>query len=129
MALRDRHGPLTAIVLAAAYLLVVIWGVLWLARAMGWRTTLPAPPSLTVLLWITGAACVWRAVWRFGFIMREYGAAEGLRSVFRLFVANFIAILAGRRALFAYMRTLRGEKVHWEKTPHSAHPAAKAVAS
>jgi adsorption protein B len=126
MALRDRHGPLTAIVLAAAYLLVLIWGVLWLARAMGWRSTVPAPGYLAALLWLTFATCVWRAVWRFGFTAREYGAAEGLRSVGRLIVANFIAILSGRQALFAYVRSLRGQTVRWDKTPHGAHPAAVA---
>jgi adsorption protein B len=124
MALRDRHGPLTALVLASAYLLLVIWAILWAARLAGWRTSLPSTPYLDTMLWITAAAVVWRATWRFGFTAREYGLAEGLRTVPRILVANCIAILAGRRALFAYARTLRGELVRWDKTQHSAHPAS-----
>jgi adsorption protein B len=38
-----------------------------------------------------------------------------------------IAILAGGRALLAYVRTLCGEKPRWEKTFHHAHPAAAAL--
>ena len=30
---------------------------------------------------------------------------------------------AGRRALFAYLRTLRGAPIVWEKTDHRDHPA------
>ena len=79
------------------------------------------------MLAMSFAAFVWRATWRFGFTAREYGLREGLRSLLRIPVANVIAILAGRRALFAYVRTLRGELVRWEKTQHSAHPAATRI--
>ena len=61
------------------------------------------------------------------FTAHEYGAIEGLRAVLRIPVANYIAILAGRRALSAYVRTLRGEIVRWDKTSHHAHPAAAEV--
>jgi adsorption protein B len=127
MALRDRHGPMTAAVLAAAYLLLLIWSILWAAQQIGWRPAMAPPAYFGTMLSITFAAFVWRATWRFGFTASEYGLVEGLRSLPRIVVANFIAILAGRRALFAYVRTLRGELVRWEKTQHSVHPAAAAT--
>ena len=53
---------------------------------------------------------------------------EGLWAVARIPVANIIAMMAGRRALFAYARTLGGARPQWDKTFHDAHPAAMARA-
>ena len=61
---------------------------------------------------------------RFSFTAREYGWREGLRAVGRIPVANVVAIMAGRRALAAYIRTLLGARPVWDKTFHHAHPAA-----
>jgi adsorption protein B len=61
---------------------------------------------------------------RFAFTAREYGMGEGLRAVVRLPLANVIAIIAGRRAVFAYARTLGGRAAVWDKTEHDAHPAS-----
>ncbi len=124
MALRDRRGPLTAVVLAAAYGLLVIEAVLAVARLSGWLDAIVLSPVLKTMLAISFAAFVWRSLWRFGFTAREYGLAEGFSAVLRIPVANIIAIMAGRRALFAYIRTLRGSRIIWDKTEHSQHPAA-----
>jgi bacteriophage N4 adsorption protein B len=43
--------------------------------------------------------------------------------VLRIPIANVISIMAGRRALMAYMRTLGGAEVSWDKTSHASHPA------
>ncbi|MXO58126.1 hypothetical protein GRI89_01010 [Altererythrobacter salegens] len=59
---------------------------------------------------------------RFAFTAREYGAREGVVALLRLPHANVIAILAGRRALFAYVKTLLGAELRWDKTFHHAHP-------
>src|SRR5262249_45146950 len=91
------------------------------------QTTKPISPTLALLISLSFAAFVWRSTLRFCFTAREYGLAEGARGVLRIPVANVIAILAGRRALFAYVRTLRGERVRWDKTTHSAHPARTAA--
>jgi adsorption protein B len=123
MALRDRHGPMSAAVLAAAYVLVGIELILATARLSGWSPSVPISPLLVTMISLTFAAFAWRATWRFGFTAHEYGLAEGIRALLRIPVANVIAILAGRRALFAYIRTLRGERVRWDKTDHSEHPA------
>ena len=123
MALRDRRGPLTALVLAAAYLLLVIEAVLWGAQALGWHAGLAASPMLRAMLALSLVGFVWRAVFRFGFTASEYGTSEGLRSVVRIPLSNIVAIMAGRRAFMAYFRSLWGDGVIWEKTAHDALPA------
>ncbi len=122
MALRDRRGPLTALVLAAAYLLLVVETVLLTARAAGWHQAELVTPWLAPLLTVTIAGCLWRAAMRFAFTAREYGLVEGLRSLPRILIGNIIAIMAGRRAILAYVRTLRGTAVKWDKTAHHFHP-------
>ncbi len=131
MTLRDRRGPLTALVLAVAYLLLLVEAMLaWL----GSHATDPAFQSLPErmahqsaflhgMMLVSTLGLIWRAVLRFTFTHHEYGLAEALRSIVRIPVANIIAIMAGRRAFAAYLRTLFGGKVIWEKTTHRHHPA------
>lgn len=128
MRLRDRRGPLMALVLAAAYAWLCVSGVLSLARLGGWSPVLQPTPALRVMLAICLASLVWRMIMRFAFTAREYGLAEGLRSIPRIVVANVIAIMAGRRALAAYLRTLGGAAVVWDKTEHREHPATSRAA-
>jgi len=123
MALRDRRGPLTSMVLAAAYLLLVLELILMLGRWAGYPVGVPVGPELQVLVTITLFGLAWRALFRVGFTTAEYGWAEGARALFRIPVANVIAIMAGRRALYAYIKGLFGEAVVWEKTTHSQHPS------
>ena len=124
MRLRDRRGPLTALVLAAAYLTMLIWGVLFLGELGGWHQPAPLSAPLATLLWFNFSSFVWRAAFRFGFTARTYGWEEGLRSLPRIPFANIIAIMAGRRATWAYVRALLGGRVRWEKTPHPRHATA-----
>lgn len=123
MRMRDRRGPLTAIVLAAAYLLLLIAAMLWAANLAGLGRPWEIDPLVEVLLAANLASFGWRALMRFAFTTREYGWVEGGRAVLRIPVANIIAIMAGRRALFAYARTLSGARPQWDKTHHHAHPA------
>lgn len=124
MALRDRRGPLTALVLFAAYLLLLLDGVLMLAQLSGWKGKLGMSPLMVWLLALSFAGFLWRAGWRWVFTAREYGWLEGFRAVLRIPVSNVIAIISGRRALVAYLRNLAGERVIWDKTVHQSHPAA-----
>ena len=124
MWLRDRRGPLTALVLAAAYLLIVIWAVLFFAAFAGLHNPAPLSRALTGLLWVNFASFVWRAGFRFGFTTQAYGWVEGVRAIPRIPFANVIAIMAGRRATVAYLRSLLGGAVRWEKTPHLVHATA-----
>jgi adsorption protein B len=123
MRLRDRRGPLIALVLASAYLLLIVATVAWLAHRADLAPALPMTFAITVLIAINSASFIWRAAWRFAFAAREYGWAEGVRAVLRIPVANVITILAGRRAFFDYLATLRGAVPRWDKTRHMVHPA------
>lgn len=125
MALRDRRGPLTALVLGVAYLLLAVDGLLLLASAgLDVDAALPLSEPVRLMLTISFAGFVWRACSRAAFTAREYGPLEALRSILRIPVGNIIAIIAGRRALIAYLRSLLGGQVVWDKTDHPAHPAA-----
>ncbi|MEP3050299.1 MAG: glycosyl transferase family protein [Erythrobacter sp.] len=123
MRARDRRGPFTALVLLMGYTLLALSGLSWAAIQFGVSEALPLTPMLKALLLANFAAFVWRAVWRFGFTSRTHGFVEGLRAIVRIPITNIIAIMAGRRALMAYIATLRGRGVVWDKTPHMTHPA------
>jgi adsorption protein B len=128
MRLRDRRGPLSALVLFAAYLLLVLAGILWLSGHLGFVRPWQPSGLLMIILWINLASFAWRATVRFAFTAREYGMLEGLRALLRLPHSNIIAIMSARRALFAYVATLLGAKLRWDKTHHEAHPAALQLA-
>lgn len=123
MRLRDRRGPFAAMLLALAYLLLALSGLVLALWAFG---VVPAPVITPVLWWLLAfnlASLVWRAGWRMAFTAREYGLAEGLWAVLRIPVSNIIAIMSGRRAFAAYVRSLAGQAPHWDKTDHELHPA------
>ncbi|WP_277666855.1 glycosyl transferase family protein [Novosphingobium lindaniclasticum] len=124
MALRDRRGPLTAIVLACSYALILVEGVLGVPRIFGWSASMPPPPILGWMIAIGLFSLIWRSLMRALFTGREYGLAQGFWAILRIPVANYIAIMAGRDALSSYVKTLRGGQVTWDKTRHDAHPAA-----
>lgn len=124
MALRDRRGPLTALVLVAAYALILVDALLGLAELAGVHNALPLAPLVRAMLLVSFAGFVWRAAMRMIFSAREYGVGEALPAVLRIPVSNVIAIMAARRALAAYLRSLRGDAVIWDKTAHRGHPAS-----
>ena len=123
MAIRDRRGPLSALLLSIAYVLLFLAPALALAERAGLAPPRIATPLLSAMIWFCFAGLVWRAAMRFAFTAREYGWVEGLRAVARIPVANIIAIMSGRRAFLAYWRSLSGEMPVWEKTSHYGHPA------
>ena len=127
MALRDRRGPLTALVLASAYLLLVVDSILLGLSFAGLGQPLVLSLPLKLMLMASFVGFLGRAAMRFAFTAREYGVAEGIIGVLRIPVANIIAIMAGRRALVAYFRSLRTGKVVWDKTAHDTHPASAAL--
>lgn len=124
MRARDRRGPMTALVLLVGYALVALTGMMGLMVAFGFAEPPRLTPLVVAVLAANAAAFVWRIAMRFAFTAREYGVAEAVRAVLRVPLANVIAIIAGRRAVFAYARTLRGRAAPWDKTDHDAHPAA-----
>jgi adsorption protein B len=113
--LRDRRGPLAALLLLAGYTAALLWGQLWLAAQLG--APLPPQPSplLTILLQVNFVLLLWRTLMRIAFTTRLYGFGEGLSSVPRILAGNLIAILAAGRALFQHAG---GGPKQWDKTAH-----------
>ena len=127
MRLRDRRGLLSALVLLAGYLLLSLASLSMILSALGWERQWTPGPLLVFLVYANLVSFAWRAVIRFAFTAREHGWIEGSRAVLRIPLANVIAIMAAWRAVVAYIRTLAGSPVRWEKTEHDAHPARAAV--
>lgn len=124
MQLRDRRGPLAALLLAIAYGLLAVGALEWgLARA-GIGRGVPVSPAMEALLAANVAALLWRLAARALFTAREFGPTQGLLAIPRVVVSNTVAIVAARRALVAYVRALRGARIAWDKTEHTGHPAA-----
>lgn len=124
MRLHDRRGPFMALVLASAYLLLLLSGIAWGLALFGIAGRPPVNPLLKAVLAANLASLLWRVAMRFGFTAREHGLAEGLFAIARIPVTNIVAIMAGRRAIVAYLRSLRGQPLRWDKTEHRHHPAA-----
>ncbi len=122
MLLRDRKALLAAIVLGAAYLCIILTAILGAAHLAGWHDPLPLTPFLVMLLWVNLAFLLWRLAMRGFFVTRLHGWRQGLLTIPRSFVANIIAIMAARRALFAYVRHLFGAPLKWDKTEHCSFP-------
>lgn len=129
MRARDRRGPLAALVLLIGYALALLTALGGLAILAGVGEPVPLTPMLEVLLLANLLAFGWRAAMRFAFAAREHGMAQGLRAVLRLPLANVVAIIAGRRAVFAYARTLGGRAAAWDKTEHDLHPLRLGLAA
>jgi adsorption protein B len=115
MRMRDRRGPLAAVLLVAAYAAALLWSQLWLAEALGAPVQARLEPALVVLLQINAWLLGWRIVMRAGFTTAAYGWGQGLLSVPRMVVGNVIAVLAAGRAISIH---LGGGPQRWDKTSH-----------
>ncbi|SCW69076.1 adsorption protein B [Sphingobium faniae] len=118
MRFRDRRAALAALVLLAAYLSFLLWGAM---LAVGFFFSYPPPPypdSIRTLLLLNGGMMIWRALLRALFAGHSYGWRHGIAAIPRIFIANVITILAARRAVFLYVRSLLGRPLAWDKTEH-----------
>jgi len=115
MRMRDRRGPLAALLLLAAYSAALLWSQLWLAEALGAPIQARMDRTLTLLLTVNFWLLVWRALLRAYFTASAYGWGEALRSIPRLVVGNVIAMLAAARAVSLH---LGGGAKRWDKTRH-----------
>ncbi|URD60322.1 glycosyl transferase family protein [Sphingomonas sp. KRR8] len=113
--MRDRRGPLAAVLLLAGYVAALLWSQLWLAQWLGAPPPAPLSRGLDWLLRLTALLLTWRVLMRGMFTASAYGLGEGLMSVPRMVIGNVIAILAARRALMIH---LRGGPRQWDKTAH-----------
>jgi adsorption protein B len=115
MRMRDRRGPLAALLLLAGYLAAFLWAQVALAAAMGAPVAVPVSPALAAMLSINAWLLGWRLFMRFAFTTAAYGLGQGLLSLPRTVVANWIAMLAARRALMLHSN---GGATRWDKTHH-----------
>jgi len=116
MRMRDRRGPLAALLLVAAYAAALLWSQLWLAEALGAPIQARMDGPLLTLLTINGWLLAWRILMRATFTTSAYGWREGLLSIPRLIVGNVIAMLAAARAVSLH---LGGGARQWDKTRHT----------
>jgi len=115
MRMRDRRGPLAALLLVAAYTAAFLWSQIWLAEALGAPIKSRLDATLAMLLTINGWLLGWRVLIRAAFTTSAYGLIEGILSVPRLVVGNVIAMLAAARAVSLHMG---GGATRWDKTGH-----------
>ena len=115
MRMRDRRGPLAAMLLLAAYAAALLWSQLALAEALGAPVHARLDPSIVLLLTINGWLLLWRVAMRAFFTASAYGWKQGVLSIPRLVVGNVIAMLAAARAVSLH---LGGGAKRWDKTRH-----------
>ncbi len=121
MRLRDRRAPLAAAVLAAGYVALVGWGLLWLASLVSGRgipVHVPTPLIITNSLLL-----VWRIAMRGTITGRSHGWRMGLLAPLHMLIGNIVAMMAAWRALGLYVALVRHGRLRWEKTAH-VFPAA-----
>lgn len=115
MRMRDRRGPMAALLLVSAYGAAFLWSEIWIGEALGAPIHAQIGSTLLQLLRINGWLLAWRILMRACFTTYAYGLGEGLMSVPRLFVGNVIAVLAAGRALTIH---IGGGATRWDKTQH-----------
>jgi len=115
MRMRDRRGPLAALLLLAAYSAALLWSQIWLAEWLGAPIAVRIDPLLVKLLIINGWLLAWRILMRACFTASAYGFTEGILSIPRLVIGNIIAMLAAARAVSLH---IGGGAKRWEKTRH-----------
>lgn len=118
MRMRDRRAALSAFVLFTAYLALLLWGVM-LAGSFFGLSSAPSPsPAIEALLWVNFGFMTWRMAMRAIFVGSSYGWRHGLGAIPRTFIANIIAMMAARRAMLLYGKSLIGKPLTWDKTQH-----------
>ena len=115
MRMRDRRGPLAAVLLLAAYGAAFLWSQICLAELLGAPVKVQLDPGLVTLLAINGYLLAWRVLMRVFFTTSAYGIGQGLLSIPRLVVGNIIAMLAAARAVSLHFG---GGAKTWDKTHH-----------
>lgn len=119
MRIRDRRATMAAFVLFAAYMALILWALMSLVEFLVPIPRPPFSPLIEGLLWFNLWLMLWRTGMRALFVTHTYGWRQGMMAIPRTILANYIAILAARRAIFLYIRSLLGKPLVWDKTQHS----------
>ena len=129
---RDRKGVVTSFVGMLAYVLVLQFIAFMGAASFGLTSDfLPSPfvdsTWMKTVLVLNTIAVLLRVMQRVYFVTRLYGWEQGIVSIPRMVVANFINFLAVSRAwrLFA-SHLITGRRLAWDKTMHD-FPSAEGL--
>lgn len=118
MRARDRRGLVSAVILIAAYLAFLIAILIWLLQGIAGLPFYAPKGPLAVLLSLNFGMAIWRLAMRSFCTWRFYGWREAALSIPRVFVSNFIGILAALAAVRVHLSAQRSGRVEWEKTMH-----------
>lgn len=115
---RDRKASLAAIVLAIAYVAILLTAILTILQFAGIYDPRPLSEFLQMLLHVNAVFLCWRLMFKAGFVFHLYGFTEALYSIPRTITANIINMMAARRAVGKYLQSLSGKQIEWDKTQH-----------
>ncbi|PXA84340.1 glycosyl transferase family protein [Nostoc sp. 3335mG] len=116
MRLRDRRALLAALVLAAAYAAMPMWGLAWGITAIANRPMDVTIPSLLVTANLSLLA--WRVVMRAAITGRAYGWKMAALTPVHMLIGNAVAMAAAWRALILYAGLVHHGRLRWDKTAH-----------
>jgi adsorption protein B len=124
MRLRDRRALLAALVLAAAYAALLMWGTAWGATRLFDRpleATIPLPLIVANLVLLG-----WRMIMRMAMTRASHGWRMALLTPLHMLIGNIVAMMAAVRAFALYARLVRHGRLRWDKTAH-VFPDAEAA--
>ncbi len=122
--MRDRKGIFTAIITVAAYALAALFLVIYGAYEAGllpqrYPSIFATEGWLLAVLAANAVAFAARLIQRAYFVSKLYGWEQGLMSVPRVVVGNFVNFAAIMRAWKLYLGHLMfGNRIVWDKTMH-----------
>ena len=131
--LRDRKGVFTAFISMLAYLSLLGFIAFHMLSAAGiWTVYYPSVFSVTEwflpLMYFNAFSFLNRALHRIYFVTTLYGWQQGLWSLPRMIVGNFVNFMAVMRAWRMFLRYLfLGKPLVWDKTMHD-FPSADVLA-
>lgn len=120
---RDRKGVLTNFFSFAAnlilfqILILILYESLW-PDAYRFFSIFEESELLVFLLWLNALLMINRILQRTIFVSQYYGLFQGLLSVPRMFLGNFINFLANWRAIKQVIQHGNPRRIAWDKTTH-----------
>ncbi|MGR7994907.1 glycosyl transferase family protein [Xanthobacter sp. ZOL 2024] len=131
--LRDRKGVVTSIVTVLAYVLAVLFLVIYFGSELGfipqrYPSIFATEGWLLAVLAANAVAFALRLAQRFYFVSAIYGWEQGVMSVPRVVMGNFVNFAATLRAWKLFLgHIFLGRRIVWDKTMHD-FPESEAFA-
>lgn len=115
MRLRDRRALLAALVVAAAYLALLLWALSRFNDA----ARPPIESAIPRALVIGNCALLgWRVMMRTSITLRSHGWRIAALTPIHMMIGNVVAMGAAFRALTLYAGLVRHGRLRWDKTAH-----------